>query len=145
MPPQKPFPYRIDQSSENLDWEKAKADLLADGFDNGRSPASLERSFSASAHVAYAWHGSDLVGMGRLLSDGVCNAYLVDVWTHSLHRRRGIGSALVEYLVARVPGQHVGLQSEEENLEFYTKLGFTKQPHFLARVSGEWLLNEGNA
>src|SRR5258707_3877288 len=34
--------------------------------------------------------GDHLVGMARLLSDGVCNAYLVDVWTLSSYRRRGI-------------------------------------------------------
>lgn len=143
--PPAPFPYHIDQNSADVDWERAKADLASDHFDNGRSPAALSRSFANSAEVAYARHEGDLVGMGRLLSDGVCNAYLVDLWTHSRHRRRGIGSALVDFLVARVPGQHVGLQSEEEHLDFYLRLGFSHQPHFLARVSGEWLLNDGNA
>ncbi len=138
------WPYTVDSASEVVDWEAAKAALRADHFDNGRSPAGLRRSFENSAHVAYAWCESDLVGMARLLSDDVCNAYLVDVWTHSAHRRRGVGSAMVRYLLARVPGQHIGLQSEEKNRSFYEALGFMAQPHFLAKVEGEWLANPGN-
>lgn len=143
--PGSPWPYVIDSASERVDWVKAKAALRADEFDNGRSPAALRRSFEHSAHVAYAWSGGDLVGMGRLLSDGVCNAYLVDLWTHSAHRRRGIGSALVEYLASEVPGQHIGLQAGDENMPFYRGLGFSPQPHFLAKVVGSWLANPGNA
>lgn len=144
LPPGQPWPYVIDSASERVDWEQAKAALAADEFDNGRSPGALRRSFEHSAHVAYAWSGSDLVGMARLLSDGVCNAYLVDVWTHSAHRRRGVGSAMVEYLAAKVPGQHIGLQADDEHLFFYRGLGFAPQPHFLAKVVGEWLANPGN-
>ena len=33
--------------------------------------------------------------MARLLSDGVCNAYLVDVWTMSVYRRQGIASRMI--------------------------------------------------
>jgi ribosomal protein S18 acetylase RimI-like enzyme len=133
----------VDSDLQRVDWEAAKADLAADRFDNGRSPAALRRSFDASTHVAFAWDGERLVGMARLLSDGVCNAYLVDVWTASSHRRRGIASAMVRHLLALVPGQHVGLQTSDA-AAFYRGLGFRPQPEFLATVVGRWLDNEGN-
>jgi GNAT superfamily N-acetyltransferase len=69
--------------------------------------------------------------MARLLSDGVCNAYLLDVWTAATHRRRGIGARLVRTLLARVPGQHVGLQTSDAG-PFYRALGFREQPEFLS-------------
>jgi ribosomal protein S18 acetylase RimI-like enzyme len=93
--------------------------------------------------VAIAWDGDRVVGMARLLSDGVCNAYLLDVWTASSHRRRGIGRALVEHLSDAVPGQHVGLQTDEAQA-FYASFGFQLQPDFMSRVSGRWLENHGN-
>jgi GNAT superfamily N-acetyltransferase len=102
---------RIDGSLEGIDWAQAKADLAADDFDNGRTPEALRRSFEQSEHVAFARDGVRVVGMARLLSDGVCNAYLLDVWTASPYRRRGIGSAMVRRLLERLPGQHVGLQT----------------------------------
>jgi len=138
-----PVAVRIDHSLEGIDWDRAKGDLSADDFDNGRSAPALRRSFEGSAHVAVAWDGDHVVGMARLLSDGVCNAYLLDVWTLSSYRRRGIASAMVRSLVGRVPGQHVGLQSSDAGA-FYASLGFAPQPEFLSTVSGHWLDNDAN-
>lgn len=133
----------VDSDLRRVDWSQAKADLAADEFDNDRSPAALRRSFDAAAHVALAWDGPRLVGMARLLSDGVCNAYLLDVWTASSHRRQGIGTAMVRYLNERVPGQHVGLQTSEAGA-FYGQLGFRLQPEFHSTVVGRWLDNDAN-
>jgi ribosomal protein S18 acetylase RimI-like enzyme len=134
---------RIDGSLEGIDWAEAKADLAADAFDNGRSPDALRRSFEQSRHVAFARDGRRVVGMARLLSDGVSNAYLVDVWTASAYRRRGIASAMVRRLLDEVPGQHVGLQTDDAQA-FYASLGFGAQPEFLSLVFGSWLDNDAN-
>jgi ribosomal protein S18 acetylase RimI-like enzyme len=134
---------RITDSIEGVDWAQAKADLAADNFDNGRTPEALRRSFECSRHVALAKDGQRVVGMARLLSDGVCNAYLIDVWTLSSYRRRGIASSMVRMLADRVPGQHIGLQTDGAE-EFYALLGFRPQPSFMSLVVGEWLDNEAN-
>ena len=135
---------RVDESLGGIDWAQAKADLAADDFDNGRSPHALRASFEHSQHVAIARDGERVVGMARLLSDGVCNAYLLDVWTMSAYRRRGIGTAMVRQLMSGVPGQHVGLQTDDAE-EFYASLGYRHQPLFMSAVVGEWLVNESNA
>jgi predicted GNAT family acetyltransferase len=133
----------VDSSLDGIDWEQAKADLAADDFDNGRSPEALRASFAQSQHVAIARDGDRVVGMARLLSDGVCNAYLLDVWTQSAYRRRGIGAAMVRQLMSRVPGQHVGLQTDEAE-SFYASLGYAHQPVFMSAIVGTWLDNEAN-
>jgi ribosomal protein S18 acetylase RimI-like enzyme len=134
---------QIDGSLEGIDWVQAKTDLAADDFDNGRSPEALRRSFEQSQHVAFARDGDRLVGMARLLSDGVCNAYLVDVWTASTYRRRGIALAMVRRLLDEVPGQHVGLQTDDAQA-LYKSLGFQPQPEFWSVVVGSWLDNDAN-
>jgi ribosomal protein S18 acetylase RimI-like enzyme len=128
----------IDGSMEAIDWVQAKADLAAGAFDNGRSPEALCRSFQRSQHVAFARDGQHLVGMARLLSDGVCNAYLLDVWVAMPYRRQGIGSEMVTFLAARVPGQHIGLQTDDAE-PFYASLGFQIQPIFMSQIVGSWL------
>ena len=133
----------FDSSLKGIDWERAKADLAADEFDNGRAPEALRRSFEQSQHVAFARDGDRLVGMARLLSDGVCNAYLLDVWTSSDYRRQGIASAMIGRLLDQVPGQHVGLQTDEAQA-FYESLGFRPQPEFWSVVVGGWLENAAN-
>ena len=137
------MPIRFDGTTDGIDWEQAKADLAADRFDNGRSAAALRRSFEAAQHVAFARDGDRVVGMARMLSDGVCNAYVVDVWTHSAYRRRGIGSTLMRMLAEQVPGQHIGLQTDDAQ-EFYRSLGYAPQPEFWSLVVGRWLDNEAN-
>lgn len=134
---------RVDGSIEGVDWARAKADLAADNFDNGRSPDALRRSFEQSQHVAIARDGDRVVGMARVLSDGVCNAYVVDVWTASSHRRRGIATRMMRLLLDAVRGQHVGLQTDDAQA-LYRSLGFRPQPEFWSRVSGTWLDNDAN-
>jgi len=134
---------QIDSSLAGIDWEQAKTDLAADQFDNGRSAEALRRSFEQSQHVAFARDGERVVGMARLISDGVCNAYLVDVWTASSHRRQGIASAMLRTLLDEVPGQHVGLQTDDAQ-ELYRSLGFEPQPEFWSVVVGSWLDNDAN-
>ena len=135
---------RIDDSLFGIDWEQAKADLGADDFDNGRTANALRLSFEQSQHVAIARDGDRVVGMARLLSDGVSNAYLIDVWTTAAYRRRGIASSMIRRLLDEVPGQHVGLQTDDAQ-HLYESLGFRPQPEFLSRVAGEWLDNDANS
>src|SRR5262245_14563734 len=112
----------VDDHIERVDWRQAKADLAADDFDNGRSAAALRTSFEQSQYVAFAWLDGRLVGMARVLSDGVCNAYLLDVWTQSAVRRHGVATAMVRHLLESVPGQHIGLQTDDAE-QFYAALG----------------------
>ena len=133
---------RIDSSLEGIDWEQAKADLAADSFDNGRSPAALQASFRQSQHVAFARDGDRVVGMARLLSDGVCNAYLVDVWTMSAYRRQGIASAMVRLLVESVPASTSGCRPTTRRALLRARL--RPAAEFWSIVSGRWLDNDAN-
>ena len=82
--------------------------------------------------------GADVISTARLLADGVCNAWLVDVWTASAHRRQRIGSAVVRRLVERVPGHHVALFTEH-HADFYRGLGFEEERTGMSLVVGSWL------
>ncbi|MES1247613.1 MAG: GNAT family N-acetyltransferase [Actinomycetota bacterium] len=137
------MPVTFTSDVDAVDWAQAKADLAADAFDNGRSPKALRRSFANAQHVALALDGARCVGMARLLSDGVCNAYLVDVWTHSGYRRQGIATRLVRSLLDAVPGQHVALQTDSA-AALYASIGFEPDHGWMTRVVGTWLDNEGN-
>lgn len=125
-----------------VDWEALKGALLADLFDNGRTADQLRRSFQNSQFVCIAWSDRAIVGTARVLSDQVCNAYLVDVWTLSSYRRRGVAREMIGRLLTRVSGQHVYLQTDIELVEFYRRLGFVEQPVGMSRVVGRWLVHE---
>ena len=77
------FEIRYLREMNGVDWEEMKATLAADSIDNGRSPAQLEKSFRNSFAKVVATHKRQIIGTARALSDEVCNAYIVDVWTLS--------------------------------------------------------------
>lgn len=78
--------YRSDL--DYVDWTEMKTTLRQDNFDNGRSPEQLKTSFKNSYAVCIAYADNRIVRTARALSDGVCNAYLVDIWTQSAYRSR---------------------------------------------------------
>ena len=123
---------------ELVDWAALKSALAADQFDNGRTPDEYRRSHENSHAVIFGRRNGEFVANGRILSDGVCNAYLVDIWTASPYRRRGIGREVVTRLMATVPGQHVGLFTDDMKT-FYASLGFRAQRGGMGQVVGTWL------
>ena len=127
-----------DTTCRAVNWEQLKRDLTADHFDNGRSPEQLQRSFEKSFAVVFARDGDRIIGKGRGLSDGVCNAYIVDVWTHSDYRRRGIATTMMKTLLSKLDGQHVYLVTDDQT-EFYGTLGFKRQPEGMSMIVGAWL------
>jgi predicted GNAT family acetyltransferase len=135
----KPITYKFDLTG--VDWAEMKRLVAQDDFDNGRSPEQLQRSFENSAVICIAYAGDRMVGTARALSDGVCNAYIVDVWTYTPYRRRGIARAMMEQICQRLPGQHVYLFTDDAE-PFYQKLGFERQGIGLGKVIGEWLVNQ---
>lgn len=131
--------YKLD--CEGVDWMAMKVAVAADDFDNGRTPAQLEASFRNSAVVAIAYAGERIIGTARALSDGVCNAYVVDVWTDSAFRRQGVARTMMQLLLERLPGQHVFLWTDDA-MEFYKRIGFAPCNCVgLQTVVGEWLVN----
>ena len=121
-----------------VDWQEMKSILAADQFDNGRSPAQLEESFSNSFATVIAYSDNKIVATARILSDNVCNAYIVDVWTYSPYRRRGIASKMMQILLEQVSGQHVYLFTDEA-VDLYKSLGFKPHSTGMGRVVGKWL------
>jgi predicted GNAT family acetyltransferase len=132
------FDITYTQTTAGVDWERLTADLQADDFDNGRTPDELRRSFENSAVVAFAWDGDRVIGKARALSDRVCNAYVVDVWTHSDYRRRGIASRLMRLLEKGLEGQHIYLFTDDAET-FYHHLDYQRQGVGMGKVIGHWL------
>lgn len=123
---------------EGVNWSEMKAILDQDSFDNGRSPEQLKVSFENSFAACVATSRDRIIGTARVLSDGICNAYLVDVWTLSEFRRKGIASTMIRILMDQLKGQHIYLQTDDAQ-ELYAKLGFVEQPIGMGKVIGTWL------
>ncbi|CAN5525305.1 hypothetical protein BH11ARM1_BH11ARM1_18500 [soil metagenome] len=130
--------YRYETDLSDVNWEALKAALVAADFCNGRTPDEYRRSAEVSHLNVYVYFGNEMIGNGRILSDGVCNGYIVDIWTAPDHRRRGIASRVLSILKESVPGQHIYLQTDDSQT-LYRRAGFEDQPHGMSVVVGSWL------
>ncbi|MFN8467075.1 MAG: threonine/serine dehydratase [Caldilineaceae bacterium] len=136
---QLPVTYQL--GCAGIDWVALKETLLADNFDNGRSPEQLRLSCVNSTVNVFALLAGRVIGTARVLSDGVGNAYMVDVWTLSMYRKRGIARRMIELALEQLEGQHVYLETDDAQ-EYYARLGFKPQGVGMSLIVGQYLVNE---
>ncbi|AYB43338.1 GNAT family N-acetyltransferase [Paenibacillus lautus] len=81
-----------------------------------------------SWYAVYAFEGQKLVGMGRVISDGVITGVICGLGVHPDYQSRGIGRQILQRLVEHCEKSRVFPQLMcEEGLEpYYEKLGFQR-------------------
>lgn len=93
------------------------------------SPEMLAAAMAGSAKVVSAWSGELLVGLARVISDGVTIWYLQDILVRPDFHRRGVGRTLVRHALEGYGGvrQKVLLTDDEAvQKAFYESLGFSE-------------------
>ncbi|MDQ0378534.1 GNAT family N-acetyltransferase [Amycolatopsis thermophila] len=90
-------------------------------------PDVCRAALANSVHGVVARTGPELVGMGRLIGDGVMYLLVVDVVVHPAAQGAGRGRQLVAVAGAR----RVQLVAADEVVPFYERLGFAREPSHL--------------
>ena len=88
------------------------------------SAERIERAFRNSSLVLSLWDGDRLVGLARVLTDGVGVAYLCDLAVEPDLQGSGVGKRLVDEVLARVEGAELVLRDSSLSKGFYDRLGF---------------------
>ncbi len=84
-----------------------------------------------SWYVLSVYHLEKLIGFGRIISDGIHHALLVDIIVHPDYQNKGIGGELVEKLLKhckRFKIRDIQLFSTEGKAQFYKNYGFEPRP-----------------
>ena len=124
----------IRTDKNHIDWQGV-ADLLA-GFGLNHNSAQLQQqAFENSYAVAFAYDGPRLIGCGRALSDGVCQAAIYNVAVAEAYHGLQLGRRLIEALLEQVPGCTVILYTHPQTIEFYERLGFRRQKTGFVRLA----------
>ncbi len=90
-------------------------------------PEQLEAAVRGSSRVVTARYGDELLGLARVVSDGVTIAYLQDVLVRPELQREGVGRQLVQAALEPFAGcrQKVLLTDDEPRQRaFYESLGY---------------------
>lgn len=90
-------------------------------------PGLVARIVAGSHLFMVASDGTEIVAMGRAISDNAADAYIQDVAVKKEYRRCGIGAKIVEKLVESLCADGIcwiGLIAEKGSRDFYGGLGF---------------------
>lgn len=129
------------------------ADYLHLRQDTGLTPRSMEQAVLAlpgswaACNVVEATTGAT-VGMGRLIGDGGWSFHVVDMAVLPAHQRRGIGDAVLTWLLdqvrQRAPADaFVSLMADPPGRRLYARHGFTERRE-LSIGMALWLGREGD-
>jgi GNAT superfamily N-acetyltransferase len=91
-------------------------------------PEKLQVAFENSPAVISAWDGETLVGIIRAIGDKATILYIQDILVLTTYKRKGIGRALVEMLLAENTNiRQIVLLTDNttETRPFYETLGFS--------------------
>ena len=99
----------------------------------GEDCSFIRRAVAGSFLAAGAFADGELVGMGRVLSDGFSDAYIQDVVVDPSYRGQGIGGRIVKFLVSELEScgvDWIALVGEPGTERFYSRLGFEEKKGF---------------
>ena len=88
------------------------------------NPERLWQAFEASSLVLTLWERDRIVGLARVLTDGVQVALLCDLAVEPDVQGAGVGKRLVDEILSRLPGVDLLLRDSNLSTGFYDRLGF---------------------
>ena len=115
-----------------VDWAFVSATLNRVGMAS-RPPELLQKSFTASAVVVFAYVDGRPVGFGRAISDGAYQAAVYEMAVVPEFQRQGLGARIMQAILDRLPGYNVILYASPGKEDFYRKLGFRRMKTGMAR------------
>ncbi|HEU4953964.1 MAG TPA: GNAT family N-acetyltransferase [Gemmatimonadales bacterium] len=121
--------YAVSTHRERLDPERILALLREEHWGGSLSRPVLERAVAHSVCFGL-YHGSDLVGFGRVVTDLATYGYLTDVAVAPKHRGQGLGAWLVQCMLDHPELQgfrRLALVTRDAE-QLYARAGFTTGP-----------------
>ncbi len=99
-----------------------------------KSTAAAALGLANTTYGVSLLHGEEVVGMGRIIGDGGCFHFVVDIAVVPELQGRGLGKRIMDALDAwlranALPTAHVSLFADGEAKHLYAKYGFAQSDH----------------
>lgn len=110
--------------------EKTPANALADLRESvgwNRMESAYRNPIIASYYHISVYTSEKLIGYIDCVSNGVTDAYIQDLMVHPDYQGKGLGTELMNQMIAYLKGKHIFMISvvyEESLKPFYAKFGF---------------------
>jgi len=97
-------------------------------------PSGIKNLIRGSFAFAVAVDKNKAIGMGRVISDGVSDAYIQDTVVLPEYRGKGVGSEIIKILLKYCLSKKIlwiALIAEPNQDKFYATLGFEKMQNYV--------------
>lgn len=127
--------YQFDDDADRIDVDAIWRFLSEHAYwQRWRTRSDVERQVASAWRVVGCYDGpsGSLVGFCRAVSDGVCLAYLADVYVAPEHQGAGLGKRLVQVMIEEGPGAEFRwLLHTADAHGLYQGFGFVAPDHML--------------
>jgi ribosomal protein S18 acetylase RimI-like enzyme len=130
-------------SLDDARWPELSALFEASPPLGNKQPADLKTAFGNSMFRCFVHDDGKLVGVGRVLADGVYTAYIGDIAVHPDYRGTGVGKQIVAELLRQCEGhKKIILYSVPGSEASYQKFGFRRMRTAMAIFANQGVAME---
>ena len=128
--------YEIIDSCEDIDFREVSELLKYYGLSDLDSDTQRQ-VFRNSYVTIFVKKKDELIGVGRAISDGICQAAVYNIAVRDEYRGHGIGKMIVDEILSRLKGCNVVLYTHPKHLGLYEHWGFRKMKTSYAKFPCE--------
>ncbi len=134
---------RLQLNTTDINWDLV-VDILQKVGMAYHTPEIHKRAFNNSHLVVFVFDEENLVGFGRVLSDGEYQAAIYDVAVLPNCQGKGIGKTIIQTIVENIPNCNFILYASPGKEKFYEKENFKRMKTGMALfVNGERMQKNG--
>jgi len=130
--------YKIQKTTKNINWSKV-AELLSHFGLSDLDAETQQKVFERSYAVVFLFDNEEMIGFGRAISDGICQAAIYNIAVDEKYHGKGLGREIINQLVEEVKQCNIILYTHPNTVDFYEKLGFLKMKTGMAIYQKEHL------
>ena len=117
--------YKIVKSCKNIDFSQVCEILHFYGLSD-LDVDTQEKVFKNSYAVVFLLDEKKIIGVGRAISDGICQAALYNLAVRDEYQGNGFGKVIVDHLLKQVEGCNVILYTHPKHIGLYEHWGLSR-------------------
>ena len=137
------MPLRFQYDITSVDWDRV-AELLTFYGLSQLDAEGQKKVFTNSYAVVFLYDEDKLVGFGRALSDGVCQAAIYNIALDEDYHGKGFGKDIINRLIDQVKQCNIVLYTHPKTVSLYEHLGFRRMKTGMAIYQHPEVLEEMN-
>jgi len=117
--------YKFQYNTDYVDWKRV-SELLSHFGLSDLDAETQRKVFQNSYAVVFVFHEEKLIGFGRAISDGICQAAIYNIALDESYHNKGLGRGIVNRLVNQVSQCNIILYTHPDTVSLYEHLGFRR-------------------